>query len=76
MQTDIANGCGDVLGGRKRASQHRLVDVAEADILLREGGQSFRIVPARVAHLHHPRIFDELPQQAIEIFTVERSVLE
>ena len=41
-----------------------------------ECGQRFRVVPTGVAHLDDARILDELAQQAVEIFAIQRSVFE
>src|SRR5207248_1591207 len=60
----------------ERASEERLVDVAEAYAVLREGGERGGVVPTGVAHFDHARIFDELAQQAIEIFAVQRGIFE
>src|ERR1700757_4642437 len=76
MQTDVADGRGNVLGRSERASEDRLIDIAKGHILLGEGRERLRVVPAGVADLYHPRIFDELTQQAVEILAVQRRVLE
>ena len=44
--------------------------------LLRECSESFSIVPTGVPYFNHAGIFDELAQQPVEIFAVERSILE
>ena len=70
VQANVGNRCGDVLGRGERTSENRLIDIAETDVLVRERGQCFRVVPTLVAHFHYPRIFDELMQQTLEIFPV------
>ena len=65
-----------MLCGRERTSEQRLVDVAESDIFLCEGGEGVGVVPGGVAHFDDARIFDELTEQAVEIFAIERSVFE
>ena len=76
MKTDIGDRSSHVLGGSERFSQHRLVDVAEGDVLARELGERVGIVSARVAYLDHAWIFDELAEQVLQIFAIERCVLE
>src|ERR1035438_7495417 len=41
-----------------------------------EFGDRFRLVPTLVAHFDHSRILDELPQQLLQVFAVQRGVLE
>ncbi len=62
MQADVSDARRDVLGRPERTPQQRLIDVVETDVVAREFGDRFRLVPALVPHLDHSRILDELPQ--------------
>ena len=76
VQAHVGDGRGNVLGGSKRAAQHRLIDVTEGDIFVAEIRQRLGVVPTGVADFDDARIFDELAQQAVEILAVQRCVFE
>jgi len=76
VESNVGDGRGDVFGRGKRTAEDGLIDIAEGDILVRERGESFGVVPTGVAHFDDAGILDELAEEAIEIFAVERSVLE
>ena len=76
VEPNVGDRRGDVFGGGKRTAEDGLIDVAEGDILVGERGEGFGVVPTGVAHFDDARIFDELAQEPIEIFAIERSVFE
>src|ERR1700733_5057933 len=76
VQADVSDTGGDMLGRGEGMPDLRLIDVSEASVLEHEFTNGIGIIPTLVPHFDNPRILDELPQQLLQIFTVEARVLE
>src|ERR1700676_724133 len=76
MQSDVSHARRDMLGRPERTPQQGLIDVAEADVVAHEFGDRLRIIPTLAPPFDPSRILDEMPQQLLQVFAVQTSILE
>src|SRR5208282_1608394 len=67
VQANVSHSRSYMFRGSQRASQQRLIDVAESDVVAHEFSNRLWLIPALMPHLDHARILDELPQQLLDI---------
>jgi hypothetical protein len=67
VEADIADGRSGLRGGRERAANDRLIDVAEADVVFAEEGESLGGIPGGVANLDDERVIGEALEHRGEI---------
>src|SRR6266436_10012355 len=70
METDVTDGGSRLGGGRERAADDGLIDVAEACVVLAQQRQCFGKAPGGVTYFDDKRIVRETFQQCREIRSV------
>jgi hypothetical protein len=67
METDIADWGSGLRGGRERAANDRLIDVAEASVVLPKEDESFGGIPGTVANFDDETVIGEALEHSGEI---------